>query len=304
VCGYAGVKLLAPFLLGLLLAIPPAQASVVAARQARAALGPGVWARVLRVENNNPRSQYPRTVYATVFEFAGLLWFYTETDGTQSFSLHRGMLAGEKADFRPLLRDIDPGFAAFEVLPDSDPLFARSAEALPNGCFIESVAALHASLERGERIQGAALLSYYIESGGRMHGHTVLAYETPAGLRVVDSAQSRRPMAVGAGSLASAPLKIARALNAGGVVRANWVPVPLASEVSGSDFATATLPATRADGATGAAWTDAVTREQIMDRALPCEGGIIWSRAGLNPPRFQSCAVTPFGDHWHYPVRG
>jgi len=151
----------------------------------------GFWARVLRVENNNPRSQYPRTVYATVFEFAGLLWFYTETDGTQSFSLHRGMLAGEKADFRPLLRDIDPGFAAFEVLPDSDPLFARSAEALPNGCFIESVAALHASLERGERIQGAALLSYYIESGGRMHGHTVLAYETPAGLRVVDSAQSR-----------------------------------------------------------------------------------------------------------------
>jgi hypothetical protein len=234
--------------------VTSALASVQTARQARATLGPEVWAQVLRIENDNPRSPYPRTVYATVFEFAGILWFYTETDGTQSFSLHRGMLATEKADFRPLLRDIEPGFSAFEVLADSGPQFAHAPQPLPNGCFIESVAALHASLERGEPVLGAALLSYYVESAGRLHGHTVLAYESPAGLRVIDSAQGNAPLLVWRGSLASEPLKIARALTSNSVVRANWVPVPLVAEAAGPAFAAAPLPVTRADGATGAAW--------------------------------------------------
>ncbi len=229
-----------------------ANASVDTARQARAELGLGIWARVLRIENNNSRSHYPATVYATVFEFAGLLWFYTETDGTQSFSLHRGRLDEEKADFLPLLRDIDPGFTAFEVLPDAAPQASSARRPLPNGCFIDSVAALQTRLARGERVNSAALLSYYIENGGRLHGHTVLACETPAGLVVIDAAQGSSPQPVWHGSLASEPLQVARAVAPRGVVRAKWVPVPLTASAAG--YVMTGTPVGRADGATGAAW--------------------------------------------------
>lgn len=237
-------------LLVLLVSGSLARASVDTARQARAELGLGVWARVLRVENHNPRSRYPATVYATVFEFAGLLWFYTETDGTQSFSLHRGRLDEEKADFLPLLHDIEPGFTTFEVLLDSGSPLANVRRPLPNGCFIDSVAALQSRLARGERVKGAALLSYYIENAGQLRGHTVLACETPAGLVVIDSAQGPASVPVWQGSLASEPLKIARAVAPHGVVRANWVPVPLAETAAA--YALAGTPLTRSEGATGA----------------------------------------------------
>jgi len=225
-----------------------ARASVDTARQARTELGAGIWARVLRIENTNPRSRYPATVYATVFEFAGLLWFYTDTDGTQSFSLRRGHLDEEKADFRPLLRDIEPGFTGFEVLPDFGPQFAAARRQLPNGCFIDSVAALQARLARGERMTGAALLSYYIKVAGQIHGHTVLAYESPAGLVVIDPAQGPTPMPVSQGSLASEPLRIAHAVDPRGVVRASWVPVPLGASAERYALAGVT-PAKAADAA-------------------------------------------------------
>jgi hypothetical protein len=242
-----GVQPLIRLLLVLLFSGSLANASVDTARQARTELGAGIWARVLRIENTNSRSRYPAIVYATVFEFAGLLWFYTDTDGTQSFSLHRGRLDEEKADFRPLLRDIDPGFTAFEVLPDSGLQFAVERRQLPNGCFIDSVAALQAHLARGERLKGAALLSYYIKVAGQVHGHTVLAYEIPAGLVVIDSAQGQTPVPVRQGSLASEPLRIARAVGPNGVVRANWVPVPL--DARAETYAVAALtPARSADG--------------------------------------------------------
>jgi hypothetical protein len=229
-----------------------ATASVDTARQARAELGLGVWARVLQIENANPRSHYPATVYATVFEFAGLLWFYTDTDGTQSFSLHRGQLDQEKADFLPLLRDVEPGFTRFEVVSDAGSQPAAARKQLPNGCFIDSVAALQSRLARGERVKGAALLSYYIENAGRLRGHTVLACAMPTGLVVIDSAQGSTPVPVWQGSLASEPLKIARAVAPHGVVRANWVPVPLVA--LGTDYALAGTPMARSEGATGAAW--------------------------------------------------
>ena len=45
-------------------------------------------------------------LHALVFELAGMLWFYTAEDGTQSFSLRIDRLDAEKADFGPMLRDI------------------------------------------------------------------------------------------------------------------------------------------------------------------------------------------------------
>jgi hypothetical protein len=156
---------------------------------------------VLRIDNTGRHSRYPATVYATVFEFAGILWFYTDTDGTQSLSLYRDQLDREKADLRSLLRAIDPGFGAFEEVPDAGQRTGGARPALANGCFIDSVAALEARLLEGERITRAALLCYYPREGTALPGHTILAYETERGLDARRSAQ---------------------------VARACWVPVALA----------------------------------------------------------------------------
>lgn len=165
-------------------------------RRARALLGAETWARIVQVENTNPRSVYPPTVYGLVFELGGLLWFYTDTDGTQSFSMHRNNLAVEKADFAPLLRDIDPGFARHTIIEESPGATMRATDkvSLPNGCLIESYAALRERAASGEPILRARLLSYYVR--GRRAGHTVLAYETSAGLHVIDPAVSKQPRKV------------------------------------------------------------------------------------------------------------
>lgn len=166
-----------------------------AAWQARLMLGDGVWAKVLRIENDNPASPYPATVYATVFEMGGILWFYTGMDGTQSFSLHYGRLEQEKGEFDRLLRAIDPGFNRYEVLPEAMPIWASNRRPLRNGCFIDSVVALREALETGVPVKRARLLTYYLKHRGRVKGHTVLVYDTAFGLHVVDSS-SEQPLEV------------------------------------------------------------------------------------------------------------
>lgn len=176
----------------LLLAIFPVMARAIdsptkeSAWQARLMLGDGVWAKVLRIENDNPASPYPTTVYATVFEMGGILWFYTGMDGTQSFSLHRGRLEEEKGEFDQLLRAIDPGFTHHEVLPEAMPVWASRRGPLRNGCFIDSLVALRAALENDVPVKQARLLTYYIKRRGGVVGHTVLVYNTDFGLHVVD----------------------------------------------------------------------------------------------------------------------
>jgi len=85
---------------------------------ARALLGPAIWARVVRIDNAGPRgagprNAYPLTVYATVFELSGILWFYCDADGTQSLSVRRGSPEADKADPGPLLRAISGQFGAW-----------------------------------------------------------------------------------------------------------------------------------------------------------------------------------------------
>ncbi len=114
------------------------------ARAARAMLGNGIWARVVRIDNTGPRpawrrSLYPRIVYALVFELSGILWFYTDRDGTQSLSLTLGTADRDKAAPGPLFRAIDPGFASWSWVGDAA---AGPAAEPPNACFVESVAAL------------------------------------------------------------------------------------------------------------------------------------------------------------------
>jgi hypothetical protein len=215
------------FLLLILPVIPAAEASLASARQARQMLGPAGWARVLRIENTNPHSVYPAEVYATVFEFDSILWFYTETDGTRSLSRQLGRLTEDKADLQPLLERIDPGFTRFEPMPDTGVQFANARSHLPNGCFIDSVVALQESFDAGVPLTAAALLSYYTTVNGRRQGHTVLVYETPDGCFFVDRARSRRARALNLAGIDDDALIVARAvLGAFGshrIERARWV---------------------------------------------------------------------------------
>lgn len=215
-----------------LLAGSGAEASLSQARQAREMLGPDAWARVLRITNTNPRSPYPAEVYATVFEFNGILWFYTATDGTQSLSLHLGRLQHDKDNLQPLLVAIDPGFGRHEQVSASGPRFAVTPPPLPKGCFVNSIAALRELLETDVPVTQAALLNYYFEIGGRTKGHTVLVYATPDGVFFVDHDLSPGPRMLPVKLPVGDALATARAVRAasGGrakLVSARWVGTPL-----------------------------------------------------------------------------
>lgn len=201
--------------------------SHAAAHQARRLLGPEVWSQVLRIENDDPRSPYPLTVYATVFELGGILWFYTGMDGTQSFSLHRGRLAEEKTEFPRLLQAIDSGFTRYQIMPEAAVEFAGASASLPEGCFIESVAALQDMLRRHVPIRCAKLLVYHVDYRGRQRGHTVLVYETDAGGFVID--RTRRngpvPLADGLDDPLAAAREIERHRLADTIFRARWFPL-------------------------------------------------------------------------------
>ena len=230
-CGSTGVNRPLRLLVICLLWLPillRAATSLENARRAQAMLGPTTWSRVIGVENRAAHSAYPSTVYALVFEEGGILWFYTDTDGTQSFSLHLDRLTEEKADFGPLLRDIDPGFVAYALVPEA-PLGRGEGQegALPNGCVVESLAALQDRVERGERIERARLLSCYVDTPVGRRGHTVLTYETPRGLFLLDPARSPDPRAV-TRAWADNPMTLAAlAVPQAKIAQARWVPTSI-----------------------------------------------------------------------------
>jgi hypothetical protein len=195
------------------------------AREARAMLGGSSWSEVLRISNSNPRSSYPRTVYALAFELEGILWFYTDADGTQSLSLRRGRVAEDEADPGPLLRAIDPGFTAWEPVPDGGvPAAAPRPGALPNGCFIESVAALRRRLITGGQADRPRLLSFYADTPAGRLGHTVLVYSTSDGAQAIDAERSERPVRLPPG-LGDNALALARFIRGGEVAAARVLPV-------------------------------------------------------------------------------
>ncbi|MDB6167370.1 MAG: hypothetical protein JWM88_234 [Verrucomicrobia bacterium] len=189
-------------------------------------LGAGAWSLVVRVENSAVTAAYPSVVHALVFEEGGLLWFYADSDGTQSLSLHLDRLVEEKQDLAPLLRAIDPGFHSFRILPDGPAApVILGRERLPNGCFIESLAALRERVIRGDRIERPRLLSCYAETPRGLRGHTVLTYRTPQGFFLLDPASSSAPQQLPSSWLEN-PMAVAEtALRGFDVRKARWIPV-------------------------------------------------------------------------------
>jgi hypothetical protein len=168
---------------------------------ARSMLGDGIWARIVRIDNRGPRprwrrSSYPQTVYALVFEMSGILWFYTDTDGTQSLSLTLGTLERDKADPGPLLRGIDPGFVSWEWVGEPAGPWVPVPSRPPNACFVESIAALLRRVAFGGEAGSPQLLSYYVDTPGGRLGHTVLIFTTRGGLEAVDAELSEAPVSI------------------------------------------------------------------------------------------------------------
>jgi hypothetical protein len=201
----------------------------------RAMLGGDTWSRLVRIDNTGPRptlkrSVYPRTVYAVVFELSGVLWFYTDADGTQSLSLTRGTVERDEADPGPLLHAIDPGFAGWSWV--DVPAGPTASRRPPNACFVESVAALYRRMSAGGVADSPRLLSYYVDTPGGRLGHTVLIFDTARGLSAVDSDESDRPVSVPF-DLASDPRAMSAYLRGGPVSAARTFPIVVPRKAEG-----------------------------------------------------------------------
>jgi hypothetical protein len=196
---------------------------------ARSMLGGETWARLVRIDSSRPasllrRGPYPRTVYALVFELSGILWFYTDVDGTQSLSLTRGTVARDEADPGPLFRSIDPGFTSWSwVEAPSAPRVPDSARPR-NGCFVESVGALNRRIASGGEAASPSLLSYYVDTPQGRLGHTVLLFGTAAGLFAIDSDDSDRPVQLPR-DLGADPRAVSAYLRGGPVAAARTLPI-------------------------------------------------------------------------------
>lgn len=190
------------------------------ARRARSLLGPDAWSQVIEVDNRTRGRRFPAEVYALVFEFEHILWFYTDTDGTQSLSQYAGRTAQDKADLGPLLKAVDPGFVAWKIVPDGP----APAQGRPkNGCVIECIALLRRRILLGAAIARPKLLFYYVRTPAGLHGHTVLAFETGGAFTIIDPQFPRSPWRVprsgvdGPGALAGAMRN--------DIAKARWLPV-------------------------------------------------------------------------------
>ncbi len=199
------------------------------AAAARALLGGDTWSRLVRIGNASPRgllsrSAYPRTVYALVFELSGILWFYTDADGTQSLSLTRGTVARDEADPGPLFRAIDGGFASWAWVDAAPAPPGPGSRRPPNACFVESVAALLRRLAVGDEAASPRLLSYYVDTRYGRLGHTVLVFGTASGLAAIDPEASGLPERLPA-ELGADPRAISAYLRGGPVAAARTIPL-------------------------------------------------------------------------------
>ncbi|MBA4138721.1 MAG: hypothetical protein C0518_15555 [Opitutus sp.] len=171
----------------------------VSAFWGRYLLGKDTWSRVVRVDNARPTARYPAAFYGLVFELEGILWFYTETEGTQSLSRSRGRIGRDRAEFRELVQTLSPGFTAVaDVTDESPPLFALIDNRLPRGCFLFSVLNWRRLESKRLGYCQPRLLTYYVATPEGPRGHTVLIYRGGKRTFLYDSASESLEQEIGA----------------------------------------------------------------------------------------------------------
>lgn len=197
--------------LGFLLVISSLHAGTrETAFQARAMVGTGVWSRVVRFENAKagPGSRYPAEFHGLVVAFEGILWLYTEFDGTQTLSLYSGRLEQDQADIGPLLRAIEPGLGRYEDVTERAPEQVPRAPP-PYACFLASVARWQQLRKDAVPPTRARLLAYYPR--GERQGHMVLEYWRDGRRYVFDPDRPRHERELSTW-LGEDPLQVAQAL--------------------------------------------------------------------------------------------
>lgn len=218
------MRLPSRFLLFLLVATAALRAddSLAHVRRAQAMLGAGIDSQVLRIENATRWGRYPRCLHALVFEAGGVVWFYTPGEGTQGFVARKGAKPG----LARVLREVEPGFTRWEMIPASAGGGPVDDRPLPNGCLIDCLVALRERVARGESVSRPQLLSYYVNTTEWRRGHTVLTYLRPDGVAVIDPDRLETHVnpTVYASPTAGDPLELARLLD-DRARNARWVPL-------------------------------------------------------------------------------
>lgn len=160
----------------MLLVVPPLFAtSRESAFLAQKLLGPHVWSRVVRIESEpGEHRRYPAEFHGLVIAFADILWFYTEYDGTQNLSFHRGQLEADKANLGELLRAVDPAMIRFSVETEPPPAWDLPAM-LPNACFVACVKHWEMLLQSGYPPKKARLIACFPPNADQT-GHMILEY--------------------------------------------------------------------------------------------------------------------------------
>ena len=202
--------------------------------QGRALLDDGIWSRVIRIHNERagPGSRYPAEFHGLVVAFEGILWLYTEYDGTQTLSLRAGRLAEDQANLGPLLQAIEPGLTRFEDVTTKPPRRVANRPP-PYPCFLASVARWR-QLQREENPpQRARLVAYYVK--GQQQGHMVLQYWRDGERYIFDPEKPDQEFAL-APHVGETPLAVAQAVFSSGThgapVRASHLDLrPAAPEI-------------------------------------------------------------------------
>lgn len=207
------------FLLLTSLVLPAFAGSRESAFRAQQLAGPGVWSQVIKIKNATPVeiSRLPPEFYGLVVVFADIVWLYTEFDGTQNLSLHRGQTATDVSNLGALLRAVDPSWVGFEVVTQP-PLPAELPLSPPNSCFPACVAQWQ-ELQRAKRPpKEARLIACY--APGRITGHMLLEFKKGWSRYVYDPERSLRPIRLKWGT-GRDPLAVANA-----VLAARWETPP------------------------------------------------------------------------------
>lgn len=173
----------------LLLTAPAYAGSRESAFLAHDLLGPQVWSRVVRIENQAPVAEpaadpatptgpvstgpYPAEFYGLVIAYADILWFYTEFDGTQNLSSRRGQLAADRARLGELLREVDPRLLSVTEETERPPR-STLPDVLPNACFVSCLKHWQALAQAGRPPKQARLIACYPPHS--RSGHMILVY--------------------------------------------------------------------------------------------------------------------------------
>lgn len=139
-------------------------------------IGPKLWSQVVQIENPGatPDGRYPAEFHGLVIAFGDVLWLYTEYDGTQNLSSHRGQVAVDDASLETMLRAINPGWSLGKDTAEPPPAGLSPTVVPPNGCFLACLVVWQILEQSKQPPKEARLIACYAPD--RTTGHMLLQY--------------------------------------------------------------------------------------------------------------------------------